>query len=95
MADRNTASSTPEEQELRDTVTRFVESRHHGDWRRAFDSYSQGGSGVNRDQLKSLLEDSGIGNGLTRSAWATGILKKIDTNFDGNISWPEFESLLR
>jgi hypothetical protein len=28
-------------------------------------------------------------------AWATGILKKMDTNVDGNISWTEFDSLIR
>jgi hypothetical protein len=95
MADRNAASSTPEEQELRDKVTRLVEGRHGGDWRRAFDSYTKGGSGVNRDQLMSLLDDAGIGNWATRGAWATGILKKMDTNVDGNISWTEFDSLIR
>jgi hypothetical protein len=91
-----TVRSSPEEQELRDKVTRLVETRFQMDWRRAFDHYASNSSAsVDREQLLAMLEDAGIGNFMTRGKWADGVMQKLDANGDKRISWSEFESVLR
>jgi Ca2+-binding EF-hand superfamily protein len=67
-----------------------------GDYRRAFAHYDASGNGkVSQDELKALLADAGVGNLLTRSAWASGIIAELDTDGDGRISWSEFEAVFR
>ncbi|MBM4360736.1 MAG: EF-hand domain-containing protein [Deltaproteobacteria bacterium] len=91
-----TVRSSPEEQELRDKVTRLVETQFKMDWVRAFDHYAVGTSAtVDRERLLAMLEDAGIGNFMTRGKWADALLEKLDTNGDKRISWGEFESVLR
>ena len=46
-------------------------------------------------ELKDLLSDAGVGNGFTRGAWVDGIMKELDTNHDGEISWEEFDASIR
>jgi hypothetical protein len=41
------------------------------------------------------LKDAEIGSGLTRWAWAKGIMGEVDTSGDGAISWAEFEAVFR
>jgi hypothetical protein len=48
---------------------------------------------IGKDELKALLSDAGIGSGLTRWAWANGIMEAVDKDGDGNISWAEFEAV--
>jgi Ca2+-binding EF-hand superfamily protein len=73
-----------------------VNSRGRWDYRAAFAHYDAGGSGaIDRDELKALLRDAGIGSGLTRWAWAKGIMGEVDTGGDGTISWEEFEAVFR
>ena len=48
---------------------------------------------IDKDELKALLSDAGIGSGLTRWAWANGIMGEVDTNADDGISWAEFEAV--
>ncbi|QEL20553.1 EF-hand domain-containing protein [Limnoglobus roseus] len=50
---------------------------------------------VSKDELKALLADAGIGSGLTRWAWANGIIEAVDANRDGVIDWAEFEAVFR
>ena len=49
---------------------------------------------VNRDELVEPLQDAGVGNWLTRGAWADGIIAELDADRDGTISATEFESVL-
>jgi Ca2+-binding EF-hand superfamily protein len=79
-------------QEVDDKVTALVRSRFGGDYRAAFAHYDSDGSGaIDRAELTALLKDAGIGSGLTRWAWAKGILEEMDTDADGGISWAVFE----
>ncbi len=84
--------------ELKEKVQSVVTSKYGGDWYRGFQDYAaKHGSStvVEKDDLMMLLEDAGVGSWLTRGAWADGILKELDKNKDGGISWEEFEALLK
>ncbi len=37
-----------------------------------------------------MLKDAGIGNGFTRGAWTSGVIKELDKNKDGAIAYSEF-----
>jgi Ca2+-binding EF-hand superfamily protein len=83
-------------QELDEKVTALVQTRFGGDYRAAFAHYDADGNGViDKDELKALLKDAGIGSGLTRWAWAKGIVGEVDTSGDGSISWAEFEAVFK
>lgn len=85
-------ASAEQRQEIDDKITSLVRTRFGGDYRAAFTHYDADGSGaLDKDELKVLLADAGIGNGLTRWAWANGILGEVDRDKDGAISWAEFE----
>jgi hypothetical protein len=82
--------------ELKQKVSALVERRFAGDYKRAFEHYdADADGGLNKDEIKALLSDAGIGNGLTRGAWVSGILKKLDSNGDAKIEWSEFASVAR
>jgi len=83
-----------EKQQLEEKVAALVEARFGGDYRKAFDHSDSNHDGkVGKDELMALLQDAGIGNFLTRSTWAAGVIEQLDTDGDGRISWPEFESV--
>lgn len=83
-------------QELDDKVTALVATRFAGDYRAAFAHYDADRSGViDADELKALLSDAGIGNGLTRGMWARGIVAELDKDGDGGISWAEFDAVFQ
>lgn len=84
-------------QEIDKKVTALVRTRFGGDYRAAFSHYDADGNGtIDEDELKTLLKDVGIGSGLTRWAWAKGIIMgEVDTNADGGISWEEFEAVFQ
>lgn len=83
-------------QEIDDKLTELVRTRFSGDCKAAFAHYDADGNGtIDTDELKSLLKDAGIGSGLTRWAWAKGIMDMVDTNRDGGISWSEFEAVFQ
>jgi Ca2+-binding EF-hand superfamily protein len=87
-------ASDDQRQEIDDKVTALVETRFGGDYRAAFAHYDADGNGViDKDELKALLKDAGIGSGLTRWAWAGGIMGEVDTSGDGSISWAEFAAV--
>jgi Ca2+-binding EF-hand superfamily protein len=61
-----------------------------------FKSYDHDRDGrIGAGELKDLLSDAGVGNGFTRGAWVDGIIKELDTNHDGQISWEEFDASIR
>jgi hypothetical protein len=84
------------ERELRQKVGKLVTEKFDGDYKKAFDHYdtSRGGS-IGKSELVRLLSDAGVGNGLTRGAWANGIIDKLDRNMDHAIDWSEFESVFK
>ena len=86
-----------EELELIDKVQRLVRVRFQGNYKRAFDHYAgrrRDGGQIDRDELMVLLKDADIGNALTRTAWVSGIISKLDKNGDGLISFSELEALM-
>jgi Ca2+-binding EF-hand superfamily protein len=84
-----------QKRELTDKVSRLVQDRFGGDYLKAFAHYDANGDGrIDRAELGRLLEDAGIGNWVTRGAWADGIIAALDSNKDGTISGPEFEAVL-
>ncbi|MEP7121650.1 MAG: EF-hand domain-containing protein [Byssovorax sp.] len=61
-----------------------------------FKSYDHDKNGrIGASELKDLLNDASVGNGFTRGAWVDGIIKELDTNHDGEISWEEFDASIR
>lgn len=84
-----------QKQELTDKVRQLIEGRFSGDYHKAFAHYDASGDGrIDRTELGRLLEEAGIGNWLTRGAWAGGIIAALDADKDGTISGPEFDSVL-
>ena len=91
------AATEEQTNELRNKVSKLVTDQFGGDYHKAFAHYD----GDVRDgkitmrELTKLLGDAGVGNWLTRSAWASGIIAELDTDKDGSISEAEFEDVLR
>jgi hypothetical protein len=84
--------------ELTEKIQAVVTSKFGGDWYRAYTDYAaRNGAAerVEREDLIVLLEDAKVGNGFTRGAWADGIMKELDKNKDGGISWEEFNTILK
>jgi Ca2+-binding EF-hand superfamily protein len=89
-------ASEDQRRELDEKVTALVKSRFAGDYQAAFTHYDADQSGtIDADELKTLLHDAGIGNALTRGAWVRGIIKELDADGDGGISWAEFDAVFQ
>jgi Ca2+-binding EF-hand superfamily protein len=87
-------ASEDNKRELEEKVTALVTTRFGGDYRAAFTHFDANSDGViDNDELKTLLKEAGIGSGLTRWAWAKGVMDEADTDKSGTISWAEFEAL--
>jgi calcium-binding protein CML len=88
-------ASDENRKELAEKVAALVATRFGGDYRAAFGHYDANGNGViSKDELTALLSDAGIGSGLTRWAWAKGVIGELDADGDGTISWAEFEAVI-
>jgi len=84
-----------QKKELTDKVSQLVAGRFGGDYAKAFDYYDTDKDGrISKDELGALLSAAGIGNWMTRGAWATGIIAVLDANHDGAISAAEFQAVL-
>ncbi len=83
--------------ELRDKVGKLVRDEFGGDYHKAFDHYDSDveDGKISGRELVKLLRDAGVGNWLTRGAWASGIMAELDTDKDGSISKSEFEEALK
>lgn len=89
-------ASEGNKREVEEKVSALVVSRFGGDYRAAFAHYDADRDGaIGKDELTTLLSDAGIGSGLTRWAWAKGILEELDTDGDGGISWAEFDAVFQ
>ena len=86
-----------EEEELIKKIRRLVKENFEGDFRKGFDHYDSidgQDSKIGSSALEQLLADAKIGNFLTRTLWVEGVLKALDKDQDGAISWNEFASIL-
>ena len=82
--------------ELKAKVSALVASKFNGDYKKGFDHYDNDKDGsISKSELVQMLEDAGVGNGLTRGAWANGIIKKLDGNGDKKIEWTEFDHVFQ
>jgi hypothetical protein len=83
-------ASERQKQELSEKVSALVRTKFGGDYSIAFRHYGNGDENVGKGRVRVLLKDAGIGSIWTRWARVAGIMKELDTNGDGGISWPEF-----
>lgn len=87
-----------EEEELIIKIRQLVKKKFDGDFRKGFDHYdSIDGQDlkIGSSALEQLLADAHVGNFLTRKLWVEGVLKALDKDQDGAISWNEFASILK
>lgn len=97
---QSSAATSGQEQELRTKIARLVNrAPYHGDLEAAFRAYDRGDDGaLNSAELRALLADARVGNGLTRGLWVDGIIEKMDelpgARRNGKVDWAELETLL-
>jgi len=87
-----------DEEELVSKVRKLMTERFGGTdvaaRKKLFEAYDKNGDGqVDQDEMKQLLADAGVGNGLTRGAWVRGVIKKLDSDDDKTISYDELERI--
>lgn len=71
-------------------VGRYCRDECGGNWAALFRKYDGDGNGiVTARELRSLLEDAGVGSFITRDRWVRGVLEELDRNEDGGISLVE------
>jgi Ca2+-binding EF-hand superfamily protein len=85
--------------ELKDKIQRLLLRKFGNTSRESmlkmFNEYDKNKNGnIDKGELEQLLKDADVGNGLTRGAWASGIIKKMDTGSDKSISWKEFDTVI-
>ena len=93
-------AANPEKEELtqkiKSLLLRQTGNTSQDSMQALFKSYDHNRNGrIGPNELKDLLSEAGVGNGFTRGAWVTGIMKELDTNHDGEISWEEFDASIR
>jgi hypothetical protein len=81
--------------ELKTKVSALVDRKFGADYKKAFEHYDTDRDGsIAKAELVKLLSDAGVGNGLTRGAWASGIIEKLDQSGDAKIQFNEFEAVV-
>lgn len=86
-----------EEEELKIKIRKLVKEKFDGEFRKGFDHYDKidgEDSKIGSSALEQLLADAKVGNFLTRTLWVEGVMKVLDKDKDGAISWDEFASIL-
>ncbi len=88
-------ASESQKRELVRKISKHVNERFGGSYRRAFDHYAgPGDNTVDSDELGKLLKAAGVGSALTRGMWVDGVMKEVDSNKDGRITWDEFNRVM-
>ncbi len=86
-----------QEEELTKKIRQLVKEKFNDNFRKGFDHYDKidgEDSKIGSSALEQLLADAKVGNFLTRKLWVEGVLKVLDKDQDGAISWNEFASIL-
>jgi hypothetical protein len=89
--------ASAEEQEIADKVGALCIARYgeknDANMRALFMGYDASGNGtLNRSELRELLADAGVGNGLTRGYWVDGVFDALDKDpLDGELTWEEYK----
>jgi len=92
------AASAEQIKELKDKFKQWVDAKFGGDWDKAFRSAanrSNSDNTINREELLWALKQAGIGNWITRGAWADGIIESLDKGGDRKINEREFNAVFR
>ncbi len=89
------SAEDPNVTELKTKIARLVTRNFQGDTRAAFNHYAGADGQINRDELTRILADAGIGNFITRGAWVSGVMERVDGNANNKISWAEFEAVIQ
>lgn len=79
-----------DEKELLFKLSRLVTDRYQGSTEAAFYDFAGSDQLLGASELEDLLEAADVGNFVTRSSWASAIIKKMDTSGDKRISWAEY-----
>ncbi len=67
-----------------------------GSQQRLFNSHDKDSDGmIDSGELKGLLKEARVGNGITRNAWVRGIMRRMDTDGDSKISWDEYRHAIQ
>lgn len=81
--------------ELKTKVGALVDKKFGSDFKKAFEHYDADKDGsIAKGELITLLEDAKVGNGVTRGAWANGIIEKLDQSGDKSIQFDEFQAVV-
>lgn len=81
--------------ELKTKVGALVDKKFGSDYKKAFEHYDTDKDGsIAKGELVNLLEDAKVGNGVTRGAWANGIIEKLDQSGDTKIQFNEFQAVV-
>jgi hypothetical protein len=87
-------ASEQNKRELQEKLDVLVVARFGGGYETACAHYDADHDGsISKAELKALLADAGIGSRWTRWAWANAIIKEVDCDGDGLVSWPEFTAV--
>lgn len=79
--------------ELKNAVGKLVDRRFEGNFRKCFDHYAGDDKLISRSELLTFLKDAEVGSALTRGEWVSGVLKELDKDKDGYLSWTELSSV--
>lgn len=83
------------EKEMKEKLTRYVDEEFAGDYEAAFASFDSTGDGqLGSRELRRALEKIGVGNFFTRGTWVDGIMERMDTSGNGQLTFPELWSSL-
>jgi len=79
-----------DEKELLTKLSKLVTDRYQGSTEAAFYDFAGSDQLLGASELEDLLEAADVGNFVTRSSWASAIIKKMDASGDKRISWAEY-----
>jgi hypothetical protein len=80
--------------EAADKVKQLVQDRYNGDWESAFRHYAGSDNLLSGSEVRSLLDDAGVGTRLTRGVYAAAVVGHLDADQDGKVSADELRSVL-